>query len=161
MKQQTIKKLTLLGVSAAMSLILCFPNSSLAHELEITHQLKVEQDKRGEFKGKQFKKMAKYLQLSSAQRKQMKNIRGSIMKERAALQSSMKTFKGQVKTLVMADVFDEQAFAVLHQEHQPMLAKRALIKAKMRHKMLSILNEEQKSKWVETREKRRRSHLFN
>ena len=56
-------------------------------------------------------------------------------------------YKMAEKTLISADVFDEQAFVSLHASFQESFAQAALAKAKTKHSVLQVLTVEQREKW--------------
>ena len=68
----------------------------------------------------------------------------------------MKAFRQQVKTLMSADNFDEQAFIQLEASNQDVFSAMALIKAKSKFAMKSVLTEEQLDKFSLIKHKRLR-----
>jgi len=103
-------------------------------------------DKSERFMKHKFKKMAKYLELTTEQRQQAKTIHQEAKAGRLALKDSLKDFRQQTKLLVMASSFDEQAFLNLQSQYQDSFAQLALIKVKTKYRFMQILTEEQKGK---------------
>jgi len=101
-----------------------------------------------------FKKMAKYLELTEEQKTQMKAIRAEAKTQRSEFKESMSGFHQQVKALMQAETFDEQAFSVLQSQYQGNFQHMALIKAKTKHAMFQVLTSEQQEKMQEFKEKR-------
>ncbi len=93
------------------------------------------------------KKMTKFLDLSKDQQIQIKAIKAQAKESNIALRSKMKAFRSEVKALMRAKEFDEQAFNTLHSENQENSMKVALQKAKIHHSILQVLTEEQRLKW--------------
>lgn len=100
--------------------------------------------------------MAKFLGLSDDQKTQMKSIRQSAKDEAGELRELLTTYKDQVKLLIAAESFDEAAFANLHAEYQANFAQLALLRAKTKHAMKSVLTAEQQEKWEEFMPRKKR-----
>lgn len=101
--------------------------------------------------------MAKFLGLSDDQKTQMKSIRQSAKDQAGELREFLTTYKDQVKLLIAAESFDEAAFANLHAEYQANFAQLALLRAKTKHAMKSVLTAEQQEKWEEFMPRKKRT----
>ena len=107
-----------------------------------------QQNKKGQKKGhKQFKRMAKYLQLTDAQRTEIKTIREGFRVDKSVQKSEMQSFRADIKTLIASGDFTDQGFADLYAQHEDGLEQKALNKAKMQNAIYQVLTEEQKIKW--------------
>ena len=95
---------------------------------------------------RQFKRMAKRLDLTDEQKEQFKTLKAQAKTERSAMKEKVKGYKDQVKILMEAAVFDEQAFLQLHSSYQNTFAEAALLRAKHKHEMMQILTPEQQEK---------------
>lgn len=120
---------------------------------------KMQEHKGKRFKGKhsqhkQLKKMARYLDLTAEQKSEIKDIFTAAKSNRNVEKQAMNDFKLEVKALVQADTFDEQAFKNLHSAHQVQIQNVALEKAKVKHQIFNVLTPEQQEKWLEFKEKR-------
>jgi len=109
-------------------------------------QQKKHMGKQGKMMKQRFKKMAKFLQLSQEQRVQVKAIFKSAKVKKKTNRATMQAFRTQVKSLMMAPVFDDLAFLELHNQHKEQLAQLALDKVKMKHSIMQLLTAEQKEK---------------
>lgn len=108
------------------------------------------------FKNKSvFKKMARHLELTDAQKQEMKAIKLAAKEQNKSLRDSLKQFRSEMKTLTQADVFDEHAFTALYNAYQPSLAQAALAKAKTKNAIYQVLTAEQKQQWQSFMEKRK------
>lgn len=114
------------------------------HKSAPTEQLK--KDKKHSMK-RQFKKMARHLQLSEEQKVKVKAIYEQAKVSRKEQRASMKDFKEQVKSLMQLPIFDDKAFTELHNQYQTKFAEIALIKAKNKHAIYQVLTPEQREKF--------------
>lgn len=96
---------------------------------------------------KRMKRMAKHLELTDSQIEQIKSIKSGVKANSTDLRSQMKSFKEQIKSLIDASTFDEQAFNAAYLQYQDTFAQLALNKAKTRHAMYQVLTTEQQEKW--------------
>ncbi len=104
---------------------------------------------------KRFHMMAKKLDLSKEQRQEIKGIFLAMKSEKKIQRDNMSGFKEQVKTLILADEFDEAQFNIAYASYQDNFQYMAMEKAKMRHAVMQILTAEQKEKFLSMREQRR------
>jgi len=105
---------------------------------------------------KRLAKMAKKLGLSESQQADIKALKIEEQAKMQALKPAMEAFREQVKTLMSAESFDEQAFIQLQTSNQDVFASLALIKAKSKFSMKSVLTEEQLEKFRSMKHKRSR-----
>lgn len=139
---------SLSSVILATSLLLTFSTPVNASEptKNIREMSQVHQgESRQQFKHK-FKKLAKYLQLSIEQREKVKAIFKQAKTDKMAHRETLLGFKEQVKSLLDAPIFDDNAYVELHNQYQNQLTQGALIKVKAKHAMLQILTAEQREK---------------
>lgn len=105
---------------------------------------------------KRFAKLTSKLGLSQNQHAEIKALKGEEKAQMLAIKPAMKAFRQQVKTLMSADSFDEQAFIQLQASNQDVFSAMALIKAKSKFAMKSVLTEEQLDKFSLIKHKRLR-----
>lgn len=105
---------------------------------------------------KKLAKLARKLGLSESQQVEFKALKSEEKTQMQALKPAMKAFREQVKILMSADSFDEQAFIELQASNQDVFASMALIKAKSKFSMKSVLTEEQLEKFRSMKHKRSR-----
>ncbi|WP_177168936.1 Spy/CpxP family protein refolding chaperone [Thalassotalea agarivorans] len=116
-------------------------------------------DMKREFGGKQvmvkqMKRMAKMLDLTDDQKTEIKALMAAQKETMASYKEQMKTFKGKERELIQSDNFNEAAFLALQNEYQITLNQAALERARMKHKIWNVLNQEQREKWKNVSEKR-------
>jgi protein CpxP len=105
---------------------------------------------------KKLAKMTRKLGLSESQQADIKALKAEESADLAALKPAMKAFRQQVKTLMAAESFDEQAFTQLQAGNQDVFSSMALIKAKSKFAMKNILTEEQLNTFRSMKHKRSR-----
>lgn len=108
---------------------------------------------RGDRMSHHIKKMARYLQLTEEQQVQMKTIRENTSAEKEEFKQSMESFHDQKKALMTASEFDDEGFSALFVKYQGNFEQMALIKAKSKHAMYQLLNEEQQAKFNDFKSK--------
>lgn len=96
---------------------------------------------------KKLAKLTKKLGLSETQLVEIKALKSEAKVQMQALKPAMQVFREQVKTLMSAESFDEQAFSQLQASNQDVFAAMALIKAKSKFAMKGVLTEEQGEKF--------------
>lgn len=111
---------------------------------------------------KAMKMMAKRLGLSEEQKTQMKQIMQNAKTEREKHKSEFQQYRNELKAIVQAEKFDQVAFENLNNSYQSLFKEKALAKAKVRHQMYQLLNDEQKVKMAQMKESRqqRRQQAF-
>lgn len=123
-----------------------------ANELSADNTVKEQQHqhhKKGMKKGhhkKAMAKMFKRLGLSEEQKTQMKALREQSKVEKEQYETQLTEYKTKRKALMSAEAFDEAAFSNLNAEYQNTFAQLALLKAKTKFAMKSVLTEEQLAK---------------
>jgi len=94
------------------------------------------------------KRMVNTLSLSEQQQVQITAVKHQARQQHEMLRDSMKKFKAEEKALLQAQVFDEQAYSVLHTAYQPIFMELALIRAKTKHAVFNVLTTAQQGKWL-------------
>ena len=105
---------------------------------------------------KKFAKLSRKLGLSESQQADIKALKSEEKTQMEVLKPAMKAFRAQVKTLMSAESFDEEAFVQLQASNQDVFAAMALIKAKSKFAMKSVLTEEQLATFRSMKHKRSR-----
>ena len=108
---------------------------------------------------KKFARLTKKLALSQTQQNDIKSLNQSTYAEMEAVKPAMQSFRTQVKTLLSAETFDEQAFIELRESNQDVFNTMALIKIKRKFAMKNILTEEQFSEFNKIKHKKLRKLL--
>lgn len=142
-----IKKIVLAAVTSGVLLapaVNATPFMGEEHHMQRSHK-----------GAKMMKKMARHLELSDEQVAEIKAIKKQSRAENDELRISMKAFREQVKALKDNVDFDEQAFSAIYLQYQDTFAQIAMQKAKSRHAMYQVLNEEQRAKWETLKQKRK------
>lgn len=96
---------------------------------------------------KQFRKMAKYLQLTEAQKTEIKSIRESLQADKDIQRGQMQAYKVQLKALVAEGNFTDSSFEALYDSYQDTFKQKELNQAKMKNAVFQVLTDEQKVKW--------------
>jgi protein CpxP len=105
---------------------------------------------------KKLAKLTRKLGLSETQQSELKAVKNEEKSQMAVLKPALNAFRDQVKTLMSAESFDEQAFIQLQASNQDVFASMALVKAKSKFSMKSILTQEQLEKFNKMKNKRSR-----
>lgn len=103
---------------------------------------------------KRFKMLAHKLDLTKAQRQEIRTIFTEMKADKKEHRATMSGFKEQVGILAQADEFDESKFKTLYAEFQDEFQVLAMEKAKMRHAIMQILTPEQQDKFSSMRKQR-------
>lgn len=98
-------------------------------------------------KHENFRKMAKYLELSDQQIADIKAIKKKAKEENAHLKETLKLYRESIKGLKDNPVFDEATFQQVYQQNSDNFAAIALAKAKTKHAIYYVLTPEQQQKW--------------
>lgn len=109
---------------------------------------------------KKFARLTKKLALSQTQQDDIKALNQATYAEMEAVKPAMQSFRTQVKTLLSAETFDEQAFIALRESNQDVFNAMALIKIKRKFAMKKILTEEQFSELNKSKHKKLRKLLI-
>ncbi len=92
---------------------------------------------------KKLAKLSRKLELTDKQQADIKTLKRAEQDELEKFKPAMKAFRQQVKTLMSAENFDEQAFIALQAGNQDIFNQVALIKAKNKFAMKDVLTPEQ------------------
>ena len=92
---------------------------------------------------KKLTKLSRKLELTDKQQADIKTLKRAEQDELEKFKPAMKAFRQQVKTLMSAENFDEQAFIALQAGNQDIFNQVALIKAKNKFAMKGVLTPEQ------------------
>lgn len=125
--------------------------NAIANEVTTDNTVKEQhqQHKKGMKKAHHKKAMAKIfkrLGLSEEQKSQMKTLKEQAKVEKAQYESELAAYHEKRKALMSAEAFDEAGFSNLNAEYQNTFAQLALLQAKTRFAMKSVLTEEQITK---------------
>ena len=150
-----IKPLLLMSSIIVSSLAFLPLQDVVAKENQLVQTKHSKHDKKYSMK-RQFKKMARHLQLSEEQKVKVKAIFEQAKDSREEQRASMKDFKEQVKSLMQSTVFDDKAFTEIHSQYQATFAEMALLKAKNKHAIYQVLTPEQREKFSKFKMKNRR-----
>lgn len=150
-------KITLKNIAISTSLCsaLILTPVSFAGNDSPNHQGNHEQNHQ-QMSEKKLAKLTRKLGLSQSQQADIKALKSEEKAQMLAIKPAMKAFRQQVKTLMSADSFDEQAFIQLQASNQDVFSAMALIKAKSKFAMKSVLTEEQLDKFSLIKHKRLR-----
>ncbi|PKI16803.1 Spy/CpxP family protein refolding chaperone [Colwellia sp. 12G3] len=150
-------KITFKNIAIATSLcsVLVLSQASFAGNDSSSHQGNQEKNHQ-QMSEKKLAKLTSKLGLSQSQQVDIQALNAEEKIQLQALKPAMKAFHAQVKTLMSADSFDEQAFVQLQASNQDVFSAAALIKAKNKFAMKSILTEEQLEKFSAMKHKRSR-----
>jgi len=149
-------KITFKNIAIASSLCSALVLSTGSFAGNDSHELNRHDNNHQQMSEKKFAKLSKKLDLSESQQAQIKVLRSDEKTKIQALKPAMIAFKEQVKVLMSAESFDEQAFIQLQASNQDVFASMALIKAKSKFAMKSVLTEEQLEKFRSMKHKRSR-----
>ncbi|HCM46156.1 MAG TPA: hypothetical protein DIS98_01105 [Colwellia sp.] len=140
-------KIILKNMAIATSLfsVLVFIPISFAGNDSSTHQSNYEKNYQ-QMSEKKLVKLTRKLGLSASQQAEIKTLKGKEIAQIQTIKPAIKAFREQVKSLMSAESFDEQAFVQLQENNQDVFSTMALIKAKRRFAMKNILTEEQLEK---------------
>ncbi len=145
-----------LFITASFVALLSVPTSYAAqpNELADTQMMNAKQaqpyQKRYKRSGEaSLHKMAIMLDLSQDQQDKIKAIKQTAKLSHVNLRMSMKAFHAEVKALMQAEYFDEQAFTQLQSKYQSTSAQLALMKAKTKHAISKVLTDKQRTKWFQ------------
>ena len=106
---------------------------------------------------KRLAKMTRKLDLTESQQAEIKVLHADAKAQKIALTPAKQAYRQQVKTLMSADIFDEQAFIELQASNQDVSAAMALIKAKTMFAVKGVLTEEQLVKFNTMKHKGKKS----
>lgn len=141
-----IKPLITAFALSVLSIVIFFPSISYADH--IVDRASFNHSKGAGYNyDRMMKKMVKVLGLNEQQQTEIKQIKVQAREQHSALFESIKLYRNEQASLIHADVFDEQAFIVLHAAYQPSFAQAVLNRAKTKHAIFKVLTVEQQDKW--------------
>ena len=150
--KSTFKKI---AIATSLCSVLAFSSLSLADNEHSNHRSNAEHNYQ-QMTEKRLAKLTRKLGLSESQQADIKALKSKQKAQVRELKPAMKAFRQQVKTLMSADSFDEEAFSQLHASNQDTFSAMALIKAKSKFAMKSVLTQEQLEKFKKMKHKRSR-----
>lgn len=135
---------------STLCLLLAFSSMSIANESndDIAFNAPKHLQKGGDRREHMMKRMVNTLSLSEQQQVQITAVKHQARQQHEMLRDSMKKFKAEEKALLQAQVFDKQAYSVLHAAYQPIFMELALIRAKTKHTVFNVLTTAQQGKWL-------------
>ena len=149
-----------LAIGATLVCLTTFNASAIGTD-NVENKAQYGQKMKGEQQGKRqhrmkkhFKMLAKKLDLTKAQRQEVKSIFAEMKVSKKSHRNSMKGFKEEVNVLTMAPTFNETKFKSIYAQSQENFAQVAMERAKMRHKIMQVLTPEQQEKFQTMRTKR-------
>ncbi|WP_281560906.1 Spy/CpxP family protein refolding chaperone [Thalassomonas sp. RHCl1] len=151
MKKSLLKPWKSTLALAAFCGVLALPNTALACPNDGFSVQDTEQMRHYGGKGK-MRRMARHLGLDEAQISEIRAIHQAARDENTELRDTMKTFREEMKTLLAAETFDEEAFAELQEKYQESFQQKGLLRAKTKHAVIQVFTDEQKEKWLAGRQ---------
>ncbi|AWB65179.1 hypothetical protein C2869_01390 [Saccharobesus litoralis] len=100
-------------------------------------------------KGHNMKRIFKQLDLTDAQREQIKGIFASVKDSNEALREQMKAYRTELKTLVNSDNYSEDAVRALRAQYQTSFDDAEVAKASIKNQVNAVLTDEQRAKKAE------------
>lgn len=150
-----ITKSFVLIVGLALPLMVLQANATPTASDTVKTEAK-KQHKKQHKKHHMLRKMARFLDLSEQQKLQIKDIYQQARQDKSVLKQSRVAYQTQLQQLLSAKDFDEQAFETLRQTYASTFNDAALARAKTKHAVFQVLNEEQRKKLIEAKGKRKR-----
>ena len=146
-----------IAITISLCSALVLSNASFANNDSLDNRSAYQEGKSHQEKNeRRLAKLAHKLGLSDSQKIAFKALKEEEKTKMQSLKPAMDAFREQVKTLMLADSFDEPAFIELQANNQDVFAQMALIKAKSKFAMKSVLTEEQLTKLRSMKHKRSR-----
>ncbi|TLU65798.1 periplasmic heavy metal sensor [Thalassotalea litorea] len=106
-------------------------------------------------KSQQMTKMFRALDLTEAQKSEIKTIRESSKQQLHALAPNKDENRKELQAIIRADTFNEDAFMALQQSTQEQKQQAELIKAKTMHQIYHVLDSEQQVKFEKMQQERK------
>jgi len=114
----------------------------------MSHQQHEGRDNQQEQLEKRLHRLAKKLDLSQAQRNEIKLIFVGMTEDKQAKKRALSDFKAQVEPLLQASEFDENQFAAIYAKHQLNFQQAAMGRAKVHHGVMQVLTSEQQQNFL-------------
>lgn len=96
---------------------------------------------------KNYKRMAKHLNLSKEQKSEVKAIHEKHRSSNEAQRVSMQAYQAEVKALIASGNFTDASFSDIYNKYEDELEQKALRKAQVKNEVYQVLTDEQKVKW--------------
>jgi protein CpxP len=144
-----------MAIATSLCSALVLTPVSFAGNDSLNHQGNHEQNHQ-QISEKKFAKLTHKLGLSQSQQADIKVLKSEEIVQIQKIKPAMKAFRQQVKSLISAESFDEQAFVQLQASNQDVFSAMALIKAKSKFAMKNILTKDQLEKLSSMKHKRSR-----
>ena len=146
----SIKSVTHLASISALCTVMAFSSIASANvaDSDIAFDSPRHHQRGGDYRDHMMKRMIKKLSLSEQQQVQIQAIKTQARAQHETLRASMKKFKGEEKTLLQTQTFDEQAYTALYAAYQPTFAQMALLRAQTKHAVFNALTIQQQEKWL-------------
>lgn len=157
-----IKSVTTLASISALCSVMAFSSIASANaagvnaaDSDVAFDSPRHHQRGGDYRDHMMKRMIKKLSLSEQQQVQIQAIKVQAKEQHETLRAAMKKFKGEEKTLLQAQAFDEQAYTALYAAYQPTFAQMALSRAQTKHAVFNVLTTKQQEKWLKVMENRK------
>jgi Spy/CpxP family protein refolding chaperone len=128
------------GIVISSASVLALPNEGI--ETEVKYKKLNEKIKL------QHRKLERQLDLTEQQKVKIKLIKNMAREERIVYQEGTTAFKEKFNSLLIASVFDQQAFIDLQDQYQSHFSEVNLSKAKYKHAYMQVLDKEQQQKML-------------
>jgi Spy/CpxP family protein refolding chaperone len=128
------------GIVISSASVLALPNEDI--ETEVKYK------KLNDKKRLQHRKLERRLDLTEQQKVKIKLIKNMAREERVVYQEGTTAFKEKFNSLLIASVFDQQAFIDLQDQYQSHFSEVNLSKAKYEHAYMQVLDKEQQQKML-------------
>ena len=160
-----MKNISVIISSAILTTVLSLASDSVFaavvdSEVKKSHYKNNESSSRHHKMKHHFKKLARQLNLTDEQQEKIKAIHAAQNENKTTNKANMTAFRDEVKNLLMSSTFDEQAFLNLHNQQQSQFSQMALARAKAKHAVMQILNEEQQDKMLTMKRKGKGHHPY-
>lgn len=132
---------------AAALVIAMTSSSSMAFPTEGAEQQVRYKKLQGKMKGVN-KKLARRLELTDEQKQQIAEINAQHQEQRSVNKETMIAYKEQLNSLLLAPIFDQQAYTDLRNQYQLHFSEAALLRAKHQHQFMQVLDSDQQKKML-------------
>ncbi len=145
-----------IAITTSLCSAIVLSTLSYAGNEDENHEIAFNEQNHQQMTAKKLAKLSRKLGLTDSQQADIKALKHAEKEEMEKFKPAMKAFREQVKTLMSAESFDEQAFIELQASNQDTFAQIALIKAKSKFAMKDILTPEQREEFRSMKYKRLR-----
>lgn len=133
------------GIVISSASVLALPTDGIETEVIETE---VKYKKLNDKRKLQHRKLERRLDLTEQQKVKIKLIKNMAREERVVYQEGTTAFKEKFNSLLIASVFDQQAFINLQDQYQSHFSEVNLSKAKYKHAYMQVLDKEQQQKML-------------